>query len=259
MLYARLNRSLAVFLAKTPWPELPREGELLLIADAMVKRIARQWYTIYVVLVRRADTTEAVIAPPFLRAGTETIDGWAAALDALPASVRNRTKALVSDGHRGLVYYARWKGWVVQRCHFHLLASIQGRRSRWGQSRHREEGERCYRLVKEVLTTPDEIRVLPLLNEIEALAWETTSPQLRKVLFGFATNIRHYRSYLVHPELNLPITSNAVESLIGALHELCHRARGFRTLESFSRWIAALIKERRVIRCNGSNQPISHD
>lgn len=248
-LQRRLSRSLASFIVRTPWP-VPPEGELICIADAMLQMINRSWYTVFFVLLRGIDAYEAAIAPPVVLAGKETIGGWAETLNALPHVLQSRIRALVCDGHPGLVYYGRSSGWKIQRCHFHLIASIQGRRSRWGQSRHREEGERLYRLVTKFLHAPRDVDLLPLLTEIETMGWETHSRQLRKIIKGFVTFAEDYRTYRAYPGLHLPTTNNAAESLIGMVQALCYRTRGFRTPESFQRWIEALVKERKTIRCN---------
>lgn len=255
VLQRRLVRSRTALNARTPWPELPMSGDLIAIADAKVKLIERRWYAVYVVLLRPVEGDDAVISKPLIRLGKEVTDGWYAALDMLPENVHKRVQVLVSDGHRGLMSYARRSGWKVQRCHFHLIASIQGRRSRGPRSMHQQEGARLYRLVTEIITASESTNLLPLISEIEALGWETTSAQLRKVISGFVTNVDDYRTYLRHPELRLPATSNTAESCIGTIHELCHRARGFRTPESFTSWIEALVKVRRTVKCNPRYQP----
>lgn len=253
-LQRRLMRSLAVFTARTPWPQLPPSGDLICIADAMVRTIERRWYTLYVVLLRPVNDQEATIAKPLLRPGKEVAAGWNEALDQLPEDVRKRIHALVSDGHVGLLSYAMWSRWLIQRCHFHLIASIQGRRSRWIRSRHQEEGERVYRLVTEVLTAPIDSDLKPIFVEIETIAWNTRSRQLRGILLGFLTHADDYRTHLRHPELRLPTTNNAAESVISSVRELCHRARGFRTLDAFTRWLEALVKARRTVKCNPNSQ-----
>lgn len=251
----RLARSRSAFLRATPWPPLPTDGLLILICDAMVREVEGAWLTAYFILIRPAGTSQAVIHQPYLAAGTETPAGWQAALATIPEITQRHIQAVVCDGHRGIVYYAKRQGWLIQRCHFHLLAAIQGRRSRWIRSRHRIIGERLYRLASLVLTTPDPSQVLPTLTELETIAWDTTSCVLRKVLLGFVNHAEDYRTYLRHPELNLPRTSNAAEALIGMIRHFCHRARGFRTRHSLEQWIAALIKHKRVMTCNGTRQP----
>lgn len=195
------------------------EGGLIIIADAMVKYIERVWYTFYFILIRDAGDNHAIITKPVVTKGTETQSGWREAFERLPETVKPRIKAVVCDGHRGIVNYAKQKGWIFQRCHFHLIASIQGRRSKWKWSRHKEEGQKIYDLARYIL-------------KLEETALNTNSPQLRKTLLGFINNYRDFRTYLYHSNLNLPRTNNSIESLIGSIQNLCYRARGFRTISS---------------------------
>jgi len=249
----RLSKSRRRILVKRRWPKIP-SGPLIMVADGMVRRITRQWYTWYFMVVRLPHTNRAVILPPYYAKGTETVREWRRAFDSLPRQVLTRIVALVCDGHRGLVFEAKWRSWHLQRCHFHLLARIQGRRSRWPSSRHFEEGKRIYALVTEALKTRDQKRLDEILLILEEIGWTVSSPALRLVLSGFVSHIDDYRTYLRYPKLNLPITNNTVESLVGLVTELTSRARGFRTAKSLHEWICALIKMRRTITCNGKNQ-----
>lgn len=227
----------------------PGSGPIILIADALIEHIDGKWYTGYLRLIRRVNGEDAVILPMVWLPGKETIQGWNTSLDLLPSSLRGRIKALVCDGHCGLLFYAKWKGWLVQRCQFHLIASIQGRRSRGKFGRHRQEGERLMKLVNEVLSVKDKEKIPGLLSLLEAGAWDTKSIQLRKILLGFVNHFEQYRTCLDHPELNLPSTSNSAESCIGLIEELRKRGRGFRTIQSLVKWTDALLKFRRQIKC----------
>lgn len=251
----RLSKSRDHFLEHTPWSNPHGRGAFILVADAFVSCIGKRWYTTHLMLVRSCASSKAVIVPPVIRQGGETQPGWRAALSTLPPETHNRIVALICDGHRGLVNYAKWEGWIIQRCHFHLLAAVQGRRSRWSRSRHQEEGQQLYELVKTIITTPEGTDLLPLLTRLEDLGWETRSPQLKKVVSGFVNCVEDYRSYLRHPQLHLPRTTGAIESLIGTLKELRHRARGFSTIQSFTAWMQAALKLKSKVTCNGSDQP----
>lgn len=250
-----VERSRDLLCRTRAWPPLPTEAPLILIADAMVKCIGTRWYTVYVMLVRRIGENNAWIAPPVLIPGKEYLPQWMQALNSLSPAVLSNIAALVCDGHGGLLNYARDRHWLIQRCHFHLLSAIQGRRSRWGRSRHRAEGEMVYQLVKEVLETPNEKAIPLLLCRIDDVALSTSSPQLRRVLRGFTTHVADFRTYLRHPHLHLPRTSNSAESLIGCMEELLHRMRGVSNPRSLEKWIEAVVKYRQKIVCNGAHQP----
>ena len=159
------------------------------------------------------------------------------------------------DGHNGLVKEARWRGWILQRCHFHLIARIQSRCSKWKTGRRREEGQRIYHLTKEVLGNRDMTRVQTALNELEVIGWTHRSPELRKVLSGFVNNYDNYRTYLTHPVLRLPITNNTMESLNSIVERVRKQANGFRSLKATHAWIIVTLKTRGRIACNPKNQP----
>lgn len=249
-----ITRSRNLFCSTTSWPKLPEPGPLILVADAVIKKVGRKHYTAYCMFVRSPKETEATILPPVIFPGGETQPMWRLAINSLPTAILPRIRAIVCDGHRGTVNYAKNHKWIIQRCQFHLIAAIQGRRSRWKHSRHRKEAEYIFNLVHQVLKDNDEVKIPALLLKIEDCALSTTSKELRRVLLGFVNNYEDFRNYFYHPELNLPTTTNTAESFISSIEELCHRLRGFPTLESFEKWIEALTKYRRKIKCNGCHQ-----
>jgi len=54
------------------------------------------------------------------------------------------------------------------------------------------------------------------------------------MISGLSKSYPYYRTYLKYPELNIPTTSNCIESLNSKFRDLCYRSRGFRTLKAFS-------------------------
>lgn len=249
---ARLRKKRDAFNKKQSW-RTPPNGELILIADAILTYHQRQWHTWFFMLVRAVDGEDAVILPPYHRASRETPEGWSEAIDSIPANVSKRVKALVSDGHTGLMNTAKQRAWLIQRCHAHLLRAIQARRSRWSMGRHRDEAAEVHTLVECVLTKGDEHQTEQALEQIKEIGITTSSKILRKVLLGFVKHAKDYRTYLIYPELNLPTTSNTAESLNALIRDLSTRARGFRTSTSFNAWIITLCKARGTIKCRGKN------
>lgn len=250
---ARLRKERDNFIEKEHWRDA-LEGPLILIADAIVKYRDGVWHTWFFMLLRAVDGTDAVIMPPYYAKGREVYKEWHNALQTIPYSARKRVKALVSDGHCGLMSFAEKHRWLVQRCHIHLIMAIQARRSRWAMSRKRNEGINLHSLVKCVLTDSSAKKASRALEEIEEIGWLSSSKMLKKILQGFVTSADDYRTYLNNPELNLPTTSNTAESLNALVNKLCYRVRGFRTVSSLNAWIIALCKERGSIKCRGRYQ-----
>ena len=121
-------------------------------------------------------------------------------------------------------------------------------------SRKRSEGEELYALITCVLADPNKKNAMRARDRIEEIGWLTSSKILKKVIQGFVTSADDYRTYLNHPELNLPTTSNTAEALNALVDDLLSRTRGFRTVASLNAWIIALCKERKTIKCRGKYQ-----
>lgn len=238
-----------------PWKLASKSGKLIIVADALVKFVEKKWHTWYFMLVRPVDSTWAVVLPPYHRQGTETVMGWRNAFDTIETAVLSRIEAIVCDGHRGFISESIWRKWKLQRCHFHLIARVQSRRSKWKSSRHYEEGWKIYKLIKQVLEDRSKEKIPSAINEIEEIGWTTASPDLRRTLLGFVNHFEEYRTYLKYPELKLPITNNSAESFIGLVEEVLRRARGFKNLKVLNEWIICVSKTRAVIKCNGKNIP----
>lgn len=254
----RLARSLAAYGAaqKDAWRAIiPKHGKLLLIADAIWHRIRGEKYTIYCMFLRSKRGVDAIIVPPQLRAGHEDAAGWQWALGTIPPAVRMRIRALVCDGGTGVVSLAHRNGWLLQRCHFHLLSAVQNYLTTGPRSKHRPFAQHVMREVQRVLAASPESAVRDSLARLTTIRAETRSRGVRRVLGGFLLHWREYRTHLVHPAWSLPTTSNTAESFIQCVRDLMYRCRGFRTQEKLIAWITALAAYKKTIRCNGKNQP----
>lgn len=249
----RLSRSRACCAFGCPWPMIP-DGRLIAVADALVKWTNGVWYTWYFILVRSVSHDDAVALPPYCRKGTETVQGWHEAFTRVEPSILKHIVALVSDGHRGLVTAARDRHWLIQRCHFHLLARIQSRRSRGKIARHTQEADEIFSLVHSILSARNERLLSKPLSRLEEIGWHTTSADLKNTLKGFVNNYRDWRTYRTHPKLNLPVTNNTAEALIGMVEEVSRRARGFASLTVFNEWMVVVLKTRGRVKCRGRNQ-----
>ena len=243
----RLRQELEYFLAHSPRQPAP-PGPLIVIADAFYARVAKKRLTVYLSLLRPVHGTEAVILPPTIREGAESYAGWRVHFAMLPPPIDKRLVAAVCDGRTGLVALVRERGLIVQRCHFHLIARLQIKRSKRRGSRHYAEGVRLYHLLKIARTAPaPAARVARDELGIEA---HRAPRGLRTVLSGFVLNYADYRAYRRYPSLKLPITTGSAESLISSVRELLRQLRGVRTCAALERWVRAYLKYRRTIRCN---------
>jgi hypothetical protein len=246
----RLKESLNLYVNKIPWSKLPSGKPLIIIADAMMQKVDGQTYTIYFILIREKNSNIAVISRPTILKGSEINKGWYRAFANLDKKIFHSVVALVCDGQSGLVYLAKSNGWIIQRCHFHLLAAIQGRRSRSRFSRHRKTGDFLYKTVSGIITGKGNMS--SDLAKVQTIAGASNSQILRKVLRGFIKHYSDYQNYYKYPGLNLPRTSNSAESVVGSARALLRKVRGLRTRQSFILWIHAFVKHKKTVVCNGS-------
>lgn len=253
-----LAKSLARFVRthKYDWLlRIPRTGKLILVADAIWYHVGGIKHTIYVLMLRGRASDTAVVAPPIILPGHEDLAGWSQAVATLPEAIRTRIIAIVCDGATSLIHCARHNDWIIQRCHFHLIASVQNYLTTGPRSLHRAFALRVLRIVHTALLTRSQKQLRRALTKIVAMRSRSRSRGLRRVLGGLIEHINEHRTYLRHPDLLLPTTSNSAESFIQCVRDLLYRCRGFKNVSKLSLWIVALAIHKKYIRCRGKYQP----
>lgn len=250
----RVSKYLKKFNQKNKYSEIDITKKLIVIADAKVEYINKSWWTWYCIFLRDIKNDEAIICKPYCRKGTEIVKGWQEAFRGLEPSVLVKIQALVCDGHAGLIKVATDNKWLIQRCHFHLIARIQSRRSKWNSSRNKKEGQKIYNLAKIALTTKNQKILISTLKKLLKLKNLTTSPDLKRTLSGFCKHYKYFRTYLDYPKLNLPITTNTAESFNNCIQNLIFRFKGFKTVNSLKNWIEALAKNKKKMKCRPNYQ-----
>lgn len=250
----RLQRSLKFFVKQEKedwWKSLKNISQLIAIADAIWYRVKGQPYTIYIILLRPINETQAIICPPIIVSGHESFNGWKQSFDSLPVTLKRRIIALICDGAVTLVTLAQLRNWIIQRCHFHLIASIQNYLGASSRSKQRAYGFYVLKIVQQLLQINDPEKTKRICQKLCEIRQRSKSRGLRRVLSGLLTNYRDYQTYLDYPELNLPTTSNSAESFIQCIRDLMYRCRGFRSLSTLTNWLTALSLFKKTIRCNG--------
>ena len=253
-----LARSLAYLVRANPEPGrslVSSRGRLILVADAIWYYVRGKKYTIYVLLIRPRLENEAVIWQPYLAPGHEDMAGWLAALATLPPGIQGRIGALVCDGGTGITNLAYRQGWLLQRCHFHLLAALQNYLTTGVRSRQRPFALEVMRLAQSIINDPHEAAARGALRTLNTIYQQTRSRGLRRTIRGLNLHWREYRTYITYPRWRLPATSNAAESCIQCIRDLLYRCRGFRSLGQLTRWLAAFTIHKKIIRCRWKNQP----
>src|SRR5581483_427637 len=157
----RFLRALESRLARSKASDLAVDRDLVLLIDGLWFRFKRRPWVLYLMAFKQPHASKAVFIDPVLQQGSESRTGWKRALETIPSESRSRIRALVCDNFAGSSTLASWNGWILQLCHFHLLASLRIKLGRFHyrtvQAREfREEG---YDLVRTALETSDEGRV----------------------------------------------------------------------------------------------------
>lgn len=250
-----LRRSLEVYMRRknNSWQEVFKYNntKLIAVADAIWHQIKKEYYTIYIILLRPVKENKAVICQPIVVRGREDLEGWEKAFDALPIAIKARIIALVCDGAHSLVNLAKSRRWLLQRCHFHLIASVQNYLSTGPRGARREYAQYVLKTVQQLLHTNNSKEVCKLRYRIYTIRQNSRSCGMRRVLGGLLTNYKDYHTYLYHPHLNLPTTTNSAESFIQCVRDLMYRCRGFRSQSSLTTWLNAFSLFKKTIRCAG--------
>lgn len=240
---------------RQPWPlRIPR-GRCILVSDGLWFTFGGTRWVVYCCALRSVRGDRAVFLRPILIPGAECEERWREALVLLPPNVARRISAWVSDSFRGVETIAAERGWVLQRCHAHLLrrvADVIGtrKRLRW------LAGRRCAAARIRQLITEEDPRALALcLRSLRRLARDPACPtKVRGIIREAIRRRDEYRSYLMHSDLRLPTTTNVMESMNARLRELAGRSRGFRTPQSLERWIVGFVRCNAMTMCRPKQQ-----
>ncbi len=257
----RVRQNLNLLLETEQWMEPPENKNLIVIIDALLQKIffgkSKRYYTVYLVLLRALDSEKAVILKPLVFPRYENKADWEQALNNIPKSARSRILALVGDGKPCFLSIAKDNNWLLQRCHFHLLAELNRYASYKRKSKNRELISRIYKEVRIIITTGDRSELQGSLEKISQFTSNPDVPQRIKTRFlkGLLRNHEYYRTYLNYSELNLPTTSNSCEALNSIIGNFFIRTRGINSPEAFRKLVQALMLIRKMVNCKGANFP----
>lgn len=240
-------------LLKTLPQASPPSGPLVAVIDGYQSVFNHQPWVTYLILLRSVSARKAVIMEPYFLKGPETIRGWEQALAQLPKEVSSRIKAVVSDGILGFERHCRSQGWIWQRCQCHLLRGLYpllGRR--WHHLAAKPLRQAAYQQVLVILKARPKGLVTDRLARLRQIVYSQQCPKrLGLKLRGFLKDYSFYRSYLKYPQLKLPTTTNAAESICAKIAELVRRTRSFSNPTSFQKWTRLLLRVSPTVQCNG--------
>jgi hypothetical protein len=232
---------------------LALNGDSILLVDGVWFRFKRRPWVLYLMATRPLEGQQATFREPLLIEGPESKTAWLKALDTIPLSDRARIRALVCDSFVGSRSIARAKGWILQLCHFHLIAQF---RRRLGYRNLRMPSRRfrleAYRLIRLALSTADERQAASIAIHLRLLAKEAIGARrFANLIRQFVLRLPEYRAYRLHPELHLPTTTGSVESMGRVIRDLLRRTRSISSPTALERWVTSYVEVRPHVTCRG--------
>lgn len=214
-----LRQAFRKLIAEPFAPTVP-DGSLALLIDGLWSVLRGRSWVLYNMAVKPASANTAWFLSPCLRAGHESIRGWQEALATIPRGIAGRVVALIADGIPGIDNLLQDRGWLLQLCHRHLLASLENKLKYRRRRVLQQPGRGIHAAVLESLTTADDERVTALCQEIVRLSHHPNcTVRLRYTAQYFLRHQQQYRTYLLHPALHLPNTTCALESMHNLLRQ----------------------------------------
>lgn len=223
----------------------------ILLADALRQRIGGIDHVTYLILVRPLHTMSAHVCVVETVPGYESKSGWNRAFARVPLQTRDKTKALVCDGHPGLVPMASQYGWVLQRCCFHVFKELNKNMRLW----HRASPETwwVHGLVHAAVDSMNDEKAMAAVALLKTYADKALNVRVASVLRGFTTYVHDCRAYIYHDSLHLPATNNSCEASFRRVRALQTKARGWRTQEAYKKWVLYVLLTSKHIACNEGN------
>lgn len=210
--YKRFSKNLDRLIKKKRIVRI-RGSKLILLIDAQWQYFKGNLWTMYFLSAKSINSTKVTIFDPILRKGRESFSDWNFAINQLPSKVKKRVIAVVSDGIRGIETISTNNGWLLQRCHFHLLGMLQKMRGKRLSTSGRLIREEIYQSVKLSLSETSERKLNTLLNRLSILAEDDLCPvRMRGAVRDFLRKYAEFRTYLEYPNLKIPTTVNVMES-----------------------------------------------
>lgn len=248
----RFRQALHRFVAR-PRPQIIPQGPLVLLADGLWFQFEGRPWVLYLTALKPCQGNYAVFLDPLLFPGKEGASRWGQALAAIPQEATRRIRAVVVDNLPGMRRLAHQHGWVLQLCHFHLLLKLQvHRRGMHYALRGGPVREELAQLIRGALTLPNGPRLRRTLLRLQRLARaDCGTRRIQMAVHECLRGLDHYRAYRRHPQLGLPRTTNAVESMGRILREMFRSSRAGSNPASVLLWATALIRLRPTVVCNG--------
>lgn len=252
----RFLKALESHVARSRGRSVQSKGDLVLLIDGMWFKFKRRPWVLYLLAFKEPRIDRASFIDPVLQAGSESRTNWIRAIETIPARDRARIRALVCDNFAGSTTIAKNNGWILQLCHFHLLASLRKRLGRRHPANVPSLGprQRGYELVRQALATEDARTLGTVVGRLRELADDPATPwRYGNILREFAKRMPAYHAYRRHPEMTLPRTTGSVESMGRIIRDLLRQTRSLSTPKALKLWVTSYLRMRPEIVCNAAH------
>ncbi|MBI4159687.1 hypothetical protein HY504_00815 [Candidatus Wolfebacteria bacterium] len=228
---------------------LPR-GPYALLGDGLYFKFKRREWVMYLMAVKPIRGKKAYFLDPVLLEGRECYERWVQASAFILPEVKRRICAFVSDGFRGSQFLSEQNNWLHQRCHFHLLANlVRGKSKRRYRARSSRLRDKLLEATRTILNSRRTLSLSLARRTIRRLVGRPTCPPyIRKQALEFLEREQDFRTYLRYPKLNLPTTTNAIESTGQMMRKATRTAK---TPQSLRLRATAFLRLKKFVVCNG--------
>jgi len=232
------------------YPQL--RGQYILIGDGLWYRLDNQDWVLYLFLLKPRRRNYAYLLDPLILPGKESFANWQMAIETIPNNIKERILAFVSDAFRASDKIIRHYQWLHQLCHFHLIAELQKRRGRKKKTiAGKSIREAIYQIIVQLLQADQPKQIKRLKAQLQRLTAKSECPgKLGMIAREFLKHFDKYQTFLNRPDLTIPRTTSAAESL-GKL--IRRRTRPLNTPQAIQEWATAFVRLKRTMNCNGQN------
>lgn len=230
-------------------------ADSILLVDGLWFRFRRRSWVLYLTALRPVYGDQARFFDPVLLEGSESKQAWTKVIGMIPQNYRSSIRAIVGDKFAGCRDIAYRNGWVLQLCHFHLLAQFTGRISSRCTVKARFLRQEIFQLIRRALLTVDQQRLGALIICLKAITTDSTTPKRYKSLVrGFLRTMDDYHAYLRHPELRLPRTNGASEAMARRIRDMLNNTRSLSSPAALEAWATNLVRLKPTIMCRPNYQ-----
>lgn len=227
----------------------------ILLVDGLWFQFKRRPWVLYLSALRPLHEDRATFCDPVLIEGVESKRAWLEVIGRIPKARKANIRAIVGDKFSGCRAIAKTHGWILQLCHFHLLAQFKGRVTLRSSTKARLLRQEIYRLVSQALLTTDGARLDSLRLGLKALISDAGTPaRYRSLVRGFLRAIEDYHAYLLYPELRLPRTNGSCEAMARRVRDSLYAARSISSPKALTNWAVNLVRIKPTIMCRPRQQ-----